>query len=818
MFDSEIFFSSRLAYPWSMTGWGGPALGLVAGLLVALTVWTYLGHPQATRKRILIVLGIRLLALLIALLTAVRPSLGIQEDPKLPGTFLLGVDLSESMTVRDELGGQARIEAVRAALERVQPQFEQLKTEQNIDVVLYSFGATDFSEEANRYTPEQAAAYDRSDYGAYLHRTFERWQGERFVRGHLILGDGADNGVQFRATDEASRWRKRGIPLHTVVVGRPDTSGDARDVALTAISADPSPVPMKQDLTLKVVVNAYGFVGATVPVKVQFDRGDERGYQDVTTERVTLTEERDNLVEIPLKAPDQPGEVKVRVEIPLSSVPGDVAPANNVIESYLTVTKEGVRVLLVNRLSFEHAAIRRALAADPRIDLYEVIRQTDDPPSPRERAAFDFDQQAYDVIVIGNIAGKQLLSIDPKLPERLAQQVLKQGTGLMFTGGHATFNGTPGYPDATGWRGIAAIEDLLPVDLGGVPPVRDDFFQGRGNRYQYLPTAREAFQFLNRLAATEAESNTLWATLNSRDRFARLTGVSRMGTAKPTATVYAVASDLRADQPVPIPEAMANSLPPMLVGHQIGDGNRGRVLALAAQDTYLWQRLGQPKTDDGLKLHSRFWRQLILWLAHQEDEEGAAFARPEFRRLPVGNAQTIEVGLRAPGGAPATTPQFEVKVIAPGETEATARPRPVIPTADGKFKITYDPAVSGEYVVRVVATGIDPADGTSRVKGEAQARFLAFPETTDEMLRVAADPPYLQKLAETGGGKFLRLEDLPRFLSELASQRDPAMQPKPRYLPDWRRNHSGGFLPAWLILFALLLGAEWGLRRLWGMV
>jgi len=818
MMDTEVFLSSRLAYPWSISGWGAPALGLVAGLLVLLTVWTYLAHPQATGRRIFIVLGIRLLALLIALLTAVRPSLGIQQDPKLPGTLLIGVDLSESMTVRDELGGQSRIEAVRAVLDRVQPLIEQLKAEQNIDVVLYSVGATDFSEESSRYSPEQAANLDRSDYGVYLYRTFERWQTERYVRGHLLIGDGADNGVQFRAAEQASRWRKRDIPLHTIVVGRPDTSSDARDVALTAISADPSPVPIKQNLTLKVLVNAYGFVGATVPIKVQFDCGDDRGYQDVATERVTLYEERDNLVEIPVKAPEVPGEVRVRLEVPLSSVPGDIAPANNVIESYLTVTKEGVRVLLVNRLSFEHAAIRRALAADPRIDLYEVIRQTEDPPSPSERAAFDFDQQAYDVIIIGNIAGKQLLSIDPKLPERIAEQVLKRGTGLLFTGGHATFNGTPGYPDATGWRGIAAIEDLLPVDLSGQPPVRAAFFEGRGNRYQYLPTAREAFQFVNRLAVTEAESNTLWATLNSRDRFTRLTGVSRMGTAKPTATVYAVASDLRADQPVPIPEAMAKELPPMLVGHQIGDGNRGRVLALAAQDTYLWQRLGQPKTDDGMRLHSRFWRQLILWLAHQEDEDGAAFVRPEFRRLPVGNSQTIEVGLRAPGGAPAAAPQFDVKIIAPGETETTARSRRVIPTDDGKYKVLDNPTVPGEYRVRLVATGTDPADPSRTIKAEAEARFIAYAETTDEMLRVAADPSYMQKLAEAGGGKFLRLEDLPRFLSELATQQDSAVRPKPKYYPDWRRNHSGIFLPVWLILFTLLLGAEWWLRRMWGMV
>lgn len=820
MTDTELFFSLKPAFPWSVYPLGWPALGAVAGIITVLTVWTYLGHPQANRRRVFIVLTLRLLALLVLLLTAVRPSIGVQEDPKLPSTLLIGVDLSESMSVRDELGGSARIEAVRSTLERAQPILDELKETQNVDVVLYGFGQPDFAEDRDRYDPQKPADAKRSDYGAYLNRTFNRWQTERFLRGHLVIGDGVDNGTRFRATDEAARWKRLDAPISTFVVGKRETGSDARDVAITAIAADPSPVPIKQDLTLKLVVNAFGFIGANVPVKVQFDTGDGKGYRDVATERATLAEERDNTVSIPLKAPDQPGEVKVRVEIPIESVPGDVAPANNVIESYLTVTREGVRVLIVNRLSFEHAAIRRALAADRRIDLYEVIRQTDETPSPSERAAFDFNQQAYDVIIIGNVSGKQITSIDPKLPEQIAEQVTKKGTGLLFTGGHATFTGTPGYPDATGWRGIAAIEDILPVDLAGQPPVRADFFTGRGNRYQYLPTAREAFQFVNRLAPTEAGSVEVWQKLNSRDSFSRFTGMSRMGTVKPTATLYAVASDVRADQPIPAPEALSATLPPVLAGHQIGDGSRGRVLALAAQDTYLWQRLGQPKSDDGMRLHSQFWRQLVLWLAHQEEDDGAAFARPEFRRLPVGGPQKIEVGLRAPGGASVKDPKFELKVIAPGETEATARTRPVIPTADGKFQVPYDPTLPGEYIVKLSATGTNPAPEATmtEVKGEAVARFLAYPEATDEMLRVAAEPLFLQKLAESGGGTAHRIEDLPGFLQELAARPNTTTKPKPHFYPDWRRTHSGPFLPLWLVLFALLLGGEWALRRLWGMV
>src|SRR5262249_51332944 len=100
MTDTSLFFSSRPAFPWSVYPLGLPALAVVAVLLVLLTIWTYLGHPQATRRRVLVVLALRLGALAVALLTAVRPSAGFQEEPKVPSVLLVGIDLSRSMTVK----------------------------------------------------------------------------------------------------------------------------------------------------------------------------------------------------------------------------------------------------------------------------------------------------------------------------------------------------------------------------------------------------------------------------------------------------------------------------------------------------------------------------------------------------------------------------------------------------------------------------------------------------------------------------------------------------------------------------------------------
>ena len=256
---------------------GDYATPIFYGLLVAgLTLWTYRAHAQATRRRVLVILGLRLAALLVVLLTVVRPSVAVQEDPKVPSVLLLGIDLSESMTVPDELGDQPRIAAVRKVLERCQSTLEELQAEQNVTVVMYGFGPADFNEAIHKYDPAAPATFNRSDYSTYLRKTFDRWQGERFLRGHVLIGDGAHNGDAY-PDPEAARWRQTGRSLHTFAVGRTDILPDSKDVAITSVAVTSgSPdgaVFVKTEFTLKALVNAYGFKGAGCRSRSSSTRG-----------------------------------------------------------------------------------------------------------------------------------------------------------------------------------------------------------------------------------------------------------------------------------------------------------------------------------------------------------------------------------------------------------------------------------------------------------------------------------------------------------------------------------------------------------------
>src|SRR5439155_10225252 len=113
-----------------------------------------------------------------------------------------------------------------------------------------------------------------------------------------------------------------------------------------------------------------------------------------------------NEVVLTVDAPAAPGEVKVTLKV--DPVPGEVSTDNNEISTYVTVTKEGVSVLFVDKLRFpEPQLICDALSTDPRIRLYMVWLRSDE-PTPDQAALFQFDKQHYDVIILGDVSAAKL--------------------------------------------------------------------------------------------------------------------------------------------------------------------------------------------------------------------------------------------------------------------------------------------------------------------------------------------------------------------------------------------------------------------------
>jgi uncharacterized membrane protein len=751
-------------------GMGLALLAIVPLALVGLTVWTYLGVPGATRRRVGVVLTLRLLAFLLVLLALLRPALGFPDVNQLRSVLLIGVDASRSMGIQDEVGNQSRWELVLRQLRDSAPLLERLRDEQQTDIVLVAFG-----DKVASFNPDAPSSPEgkRTETGALLRELYERREAGRPLRGLLILSDGADNGT-IPALSEAGRWRNLPCPVQTFALGNPTIGQHQNDIALTAITPVPAPVPVKGKLTVKLLIDAPGFEHSTVRLRAFLD-GKEVAAKD---EALPLT--AGNEVKLECTAPATPGEVRLRVTAEDPNRPGeppagDLLPANNTIETFVTVTKGGINVLYVDkRRGFEPQLICDALDRDPRIRRNTVWLSGERPLDANAGDLFQFDRQQYDVIILGDVTARQVTAVSPGALEAMEKQVYA-GAGFLMLGGYSAF-------DNGDWQ-TTPVERLLPVELA----------EGRRGQVEeevkVVPTdaGLRSFAYLLRLDDGK-DPAAAW------EKLPKLEGVVRLGPAKKLGTVLATAAGF--DLPV-------------LVSANYG---KGRTLAFAGDTTHRWVR-----SEETARMHSRFWRQLVVWLARQEDAEGSVWVKPDTRRLPARGELRFAAGVRSKGGVDLPGGSYKVEVVGPTGVRTPVAMALSSSEAQGVFARTDAP---GEYRVEVRAHARDPATreevGNENKPEPAVARFLVYDEDL-EMARRAADHEFLRKLAAAGGGEFHRADELPEHLRRLLQ--DPLSRTKPKLVlrPDWRSTGPSPFL-GWLFgIFVALLSVEWFLRRRWGM-
>jgi uncharacterized membrane protein len=761
------------AWPWSLRTWGAPALLLVALLLTVLTVWTYRGVPGVSRRRIGVVLGLRLAALLLAVLAVARPSVASRESLKTPSTLVFLLDASESMTIQDEYGNYSRWEVLRRTLDKCGPVLDQLRDEQNVTVRFHRF-----AEGVGDDDPQGKADGKRTDFGTALHDLAATYAQERALRGLVILSDGADNGGAYVAATEAEKWR-RNCPITTFALGKKTTSSQQRDIRMVSIVPEPSPVAVKGKLAVRVLIDAPGFEGQTVPVHLLVEEPG-REPKEVVVQDEKLTKTLGNEIRLFTTAPATPGEIKLTVRVDPQS--REAFRTNNEISTYVTVTKEGLSILYVEGKvrAWEPQAIRRALD-DPRIRLTEHVRPTDTRYTPAEADLFNFEKQHYDVLIVGDITARRLSGGDPKILTTIRDLVAKQGMGVLFLGGFESYGNSD-------WRDQKDLADLLPVDLAERGQVEAAI--------RMAPTEKGLHDYVfMRLADNEQDSLNLWSKLP------KLQDMTRLGGLKAGAKVLARADNATAGKP-------------LLVAQDFG---KGRTLAFAADTTWLWRNLGldqHPPVPEGVLLHNRFWKQMALYLAHQEENGDEVWVNLDTRRLAAGGKLGFSVGARGKTGAELTKARFEVSVTPPqGGSSAVLVSR----DRDGNRGSYTKTETPGEYRLTARAFVPKAGGGEETVGADKTVRFTVYQDTA-EMSRPAADPDFLERLARAGGGKAYRAEDLPRFLQDLKGQPLRSTKPKTDLWPDWRRTKPSPFLMVFFLLFVGLIGLEWFLRRSWGMV
>jgi hypothetical protein len=785
--------------------WPGFLVVGAAGVLVVLTFLTYATSRRAERnpRRWLLLLGLRLLALAIALMVILRPSWDHSEVNRLPGKLLVVFDASKSMTVKDEDPNLTRWQAALREWQAVQDQLPELAARQNLRVLPFAFDT-----KVREFRAEEPPEGEQTGLAAALDLLYERnkplagGEGETLL-GMVVLTDGRENVGRPALEGVIAKLARGNCPVHTIGMGQPGGSEHQPDLIALNIDA-PAVARIKDRMVVRGVIQAQRFENRRVQVELLINGQPAPEAADGAVRPVVKTVTPQNANQIipiempPCRLPDQPGDIRMSLRI--IPQPGELTETNNEVSTFISLTKEGLSVAYFDKERFwESTFIRRALKGDERITPYQYYLGEDRGEVAtkwRRDLLNDLQKTKYDVFIIGDMPASRFIGEGPDGMEllRLIEKRVKEGAGLLMIGGQASF--------AAGKWNETPLAAVLPVDMAASGNLEGQ--PGSQKQIKFTPTqdALRGRHFVLRLDAEPEANRQWWESLPPLD------GGSRVGNRRDLARVLAESQDQD-----------------ILLAVQ--DYGAGRSAALAVDTTWRWVGPGEPRNpadrgkpgaiSAGTEAHLRFWRQLILWLAKQEEAGKSVRIELDRRRLVAGKEQTVTVQAReiTPGGArDATTPiknaVFTVKIIKPNKTEEALS---VVPDggeegkAKGLFWKTEEP---GEYEVVVSAV-----DAQGKDLGTAKARFQTYRDDS-ELLNRSANHALLEQLAAATAGSH-RLHGGLRDVLELVGKTGANQLEQKFRFPDWSEPNDrlqGGLLA----LFLLCICGEWALRRWWGWI
>jgi len=249
--------------------------------------------------------------------------------------------------------------------------------------------------------------------------------------------------------------------------------------------------------------------------------------------------------------------------------------------------------------------------------------------------------------------------------------------------------------------------------------------------------------------------------------------------------------------PLALVLAAAGPGTPLLVAHSYGNG---RVMAFAADSTWLWQMHGYGSA------HKRFWRQVVLWLARKDQAaEGNVWVRLAKRRFAPSEPVEFTMGARSASGEAIPDATYQAKIVLPDATRRPLQPARQDEQMTGSFRQTQ---AAGDYAIEVTATH------EGKPLGSARASFLVF-EQDLELDNAAADAASLESLAAMTGGRSLAPEELSGLIRQLTEQTESLQVRQESKRTLWTRQW---YTWAFFLVLVALLAVEWYLRKRWRLV
>jgi uncharacterized membrane protein len=618
-----------------------------------------------------------------------------------------------------------------------------------------------FGEGVAPVAPDALSATARkSDVAGALAGVRDRYRG-RAVAGVILVSDGGDT------SGAGERVAEDGPPVYAIGVGSPEAGRDREILGVTAAET------ILDDSRVDLAVSAVSHGLSHTPIELRLL---ENG-RPIDVRRVTPAAEGAPVREVFQVSPGRGAPTVYTVETPVA--PGELVPENNARRVLVQPPSRARRVLLVEGApGFDHSFLKRAWATDSGLEIDSVVRkgrneqgadtfyiQAAESRSASLAAGYPPTREAlfrYDALVLANVEAHQF---SRQQLEATRSFVGERGGGLLVLGARSFLR-----------QGLAGstLEDVLPLELserggGDVLPAAS----AAGVNRVSLTAAGEAHPVMQ-LAAGADDTRKRWEAVPA------LAAIAPVGGPRPGASVLAVTSG-----PGGTPRAL-------VAVQRFGEG---RSLVFTGEASWRWRML-LPATD---RSYDTFWKQALRWLA-------LPAADPIQLSLPAGavpgDTLPLRVLVRNAAFEPLGNVTVDLRVVSPdGRVESLRAAPDTSQGKEGHHVANVRPEQAGVFKVSA-----EVRQGSSLL-GTAGAAVLvggADIEMADPRLNQA----FFERLAAASGGRVLtedQLTGLPGILKAAAPGAGLAV----------RRDlwHTGWSFAAILTL----LGAEWILRRTWGL-
>ena len=737
-----------LASPWSLL-----LISVVIVVGTAVTLSTYArARGKSTPVDRNILSALRLMALATVVFCLFRPVLVLSSI--VPQQNFLGIliDNSRSMEIADR-DNEPRHTFVDRNFESETSRLRAALADR------FALRFFKFSSATERLTDLNELDYEgtRTDLGSALNRARDELSGVP-LSGLVVVSDGADNSESV-LTESLRGLSTDGIPVYTVGLGH---EAFERDIQLSRVEM-PRSVLQGTSLVIDVVIGQVGYSGTSIVIQAE-DEG-----RLVSTEDVQLPANGEPATVRMRLTATETGPRIFRFSVPVQA--GEMVTQNNVREVLIVVEDRREKILYFEgEPRFEVKFVRRAVADDENLQVVVLQRTADNKylrldvddadtlvggfPKTREELF------QYRGLILGSIEARYFT---PDQLRMIASFVNQRGGGFLMLGGRSAF--------AEGGYVGTPIADILPVVLG--EPLLIDG-EPAFTEITVSPTRAGQTHPVMQVDDTEEASAERWKNLPA------VSSLNPIFETKPGATTLLTGTS-ESDERI------------VLAFQRYG---AGKTLALAIQDSWMWQMHADVAPDD--MTHELFWRRLLRWLVDGVPDQVVA----SVRRDHVEPGEPIELLTEVVDGTylRMNNSQVIAEMTSPSG-DFVEIPLDWTTEHDGEYKGHITPTEEGLYRIRVEATNNDNLVGTD------MAYFFAS-ASDDEFFDSAMRAPLLRRIADETSGQFYTVDTVESLPEDIAYTGAGVTIVEELELWD---------MPILLLLLIVLVGSEWGYRRIRGL-